>query len=87
LPLTESESRVLLALLGEKEIPIMSLPKAAGLGNGAVYNSVRSLSEKGLVSDEREANLPRRRFMKLTEEGRRVALLLERVEQELGETK
>ena len=87
LPLTESDSRVLLALLREKEIPIMSLPKAAGLGNGAVYNSVRSLTERGLLTDEREANLPRRRFMKLTEEGRRVAVLLERVEHELRETK
>ncbi len=87
LPLTESESRVLLALLREKEIPIMSLPKAAGLGNGAVYNSVRSLTEKGLLSEKREASLPRRRFMKLTEEGRKIASLLERVEHELGETK
>jgi DNA-binding MarR family transcriptional regulator len=87
LPLTESESRVLMALLRTKEIPIMSLPKAAGLGNGAVYNSVRSLTERGLVSEEREANLPRRRFMKLTEEGRKIAALLERVEHELGETK
>ena len=87
LPLTESESRVLVALLHEKEIPIMSLPKAAGLGNGAVYNSIRSLTGRGLVSEKREANLPRRRFMKLTEEGRRVAVLLERVEHELGEKK
>jgi DNA-binding MarR family transcriptional regulator len=83
LPLTESESKVLLALLREKEVPIMSLPKAAALGNSAVYNSVRWLTEKGLVSEEREANLPRRRFMRLTDEGRKIALLLERVEQEL----
>ena len=87
LPLTESESRVLLALLREKQIPIMSLPKAAGLGNGAVYNSVRSLAERGLLSEERETNLPRRRFMKLTEKGRRIAVLLERVEHELAERK
>ena len=86
LPLTESESRVLMALLREKEIPIMSLPKAAGLRNGAVYNSVRSLTERGLVSDKREANA-RRRFMKLTEDGRKIAVLLERVEHELGEAK
>jgi DNA-binding MarR family transcriptional regulator len=86
LPLTESESRVLVALLREKEIPIMSLPKAAGLGNGAVYNSIRLLTERGFVSEKREANLPRRRFMKLTEEGRKVAVLLERVEHELGDT-
>ena len=86
LPLTESESRVLLALLREKQIPIMSLPKAAGLGNGAVYNSIRSLSERGLVSEEREAKLPRRRFMRLTEPGRKAAVLLERVEHEIGET-
>jgi DNA-binding MarR family transcriptional regulator len=87
LPLTESESRVLLALLRAKEIPIMSLPKAAGLGNGAVYNSIRSLAERGFVSEEREANLPRRRFMRLTEEGRKIAVLLEKVEHELGEKK
>jgi DNA-binding MarR family transcriptional regulator len=87
LPLTESESRVLVALLRAKAIPIMSLPKAAGLGNGAVYNSVRSLTDRGFVTEEREANLPRRRFMKLTEKGRRVAVLLERVEHELGGTK
>ncbi len=87
MPLTESESRVLMALLREKEIPIMSLPKAAGLGNGAVYNSVRSLTERGLVLDEREVNLPRRRFMKLTDDGRKIAVLLERVEHELGDAK
>lgn len=87
MPLTESESRVLIALLRAKEIPIMSLPKASGLGNGAVYNSVRWLTEKGLVSEEREADLPRRRFIKLTEDGRKIAALLERVERELRGSK
>lgn len=75
---------MLVALLRAKEIPIMSLPKAAGLGNGAVYNSVRWLAEKGLVLEERESALPRRRFIKLTESGRKVAGLLEKVEHELG---
>ena len=82
MPLTEFESKVLLALR-EKALPIMSLPKISGMSGSAVYNAVRALLEKGLVSEERETKLPRRRFIKLTESGRKMAGLLNQIEQGL----
>lgn len=82
MPLTEFESKVLLALRREP-VPIMSLPKISGMSGSAVYNAIGTLLEKRLVSEEREKNLPRRRFIKLTESGRRTASLLNQVEQEL----
>jgi MarR family transcriptional regulator, organic hydroperoxide resistance regulator len=83
LPLSESESKVLLALLKESQAPIMSIPELAGLGGNAVYNSVRWLSEKGLTTDIREKEPPRRRMIGLTDKGRKVASLLEQVERQL----
>ena len=83
MPLSESESKVLLALLKEGQAPIMSLPELAGLGGNAVYNAIRWLSEKGLASDQREKEPPRRRMIGLTEKGKKVAGLLEQVEKQL----
>ena len=83
MPLNESESKVLLALLKESQAPIMSIPELAGLGGNAVYNSVRWLSEKGLTTDIREKEPPRRRMIGLTEKGRKIASLLEQVERQL----
>ena len=82
MPLKESETKVLLALLLH-DTPIMTLPKEAKLGSSAVYNSVRWLSERGLVAETREKEAPRRRMIGLTEKGKRVAELLVKVEQEL----
>ena len=82
MPLRESESKVLLALLRDGKIPIMTLPKSAGLGGGAVYNSVRCLSEKGLAVDQREKEPPRRRMIQLTEKGKKIATILEQVEKQ-----
>lgn len=82
LPLTEYESKVLLALR-DKPVPIMSLPKTSGTSGSAVYKAVGGLLKKGLVSEERERTLPRRRFIRLTESGRRVAGLLNQLEQEI----
>jgi DNA-binding PadR family transcriptional regulator len=61
----------------------MSLPKIAKLGSSAVYNSVRWLSDRGLVKDTREKDAPRRRMINLTEKGKQVAELILRVEEEL----
>ena len=83
LPLRESEVKVLLALLHNEQIPIMTLPKIAELGGSAVYNSVGWLSERGLVDESRESEAPRRRMIRLTDKGKRVAKLLDSVEREL----
>jgi DNA-binding MarR family transcriptional regulator len=83
LPLKESEAKVLLALLRNKSTPIMTLPRIAKLGGSAVYNSVRWLSERGLVEESRETEAPRRRMIILTGKGKQVAELLARVEEEL----
>lgn len=82
LPLTEYESKVLLALR-DKPLPIMSLPKTSGTSGSAVYKAVEGLLKKELVSEERENALPRRRFIRLTDSGKRVAGLLSQVEQEI----
>jgi DNA-binding MarR family transcriptional regulator len=82
MPLTEFESKVILALR-EKPLPIMSLPKSSGMSGSAVYNAVRELLKKGLVSEEREKDLPRRRFIRLTDGGRRVVGLLNQIEHEI----
>lgn len=85
MPLSESESKVLLALLNGGNQPIMSLPRVAGLGGGAVYNSVRWLSEKELVIDQREKDPPRRRMIVLTGRGKKIATLLHQLEHELNQ--
>lgn len=64
-------------------MPIMSLPGAAGLGGGAVYNSLRELTEKELTTDKRETKPPRRRMIGLTEKGKKIAALLAEVEKQL----
>ena len=83
MPLRESETRVLLALLRDGETPIMSLTVTAKLGGNAVYNAIRWLSDRGLVSDQRETTQPRRRIVRLTEKGKQIASLLEQVEEHL----
>ena len=83
LPLRESESKVLLALLRGGATPIMDIPDLADLGGNAVYNAVRWLLERGLVTEQREKTPPRRRVIRLNDEGRKVAELLQKVEQEL----
>ncbi|MDG6970962.1 MAG: helix-turn-helix transcriptional regulator [Nitrososphaerota archaeon] len=83
MPLRKSESKVLLALLREGEMPIMTLPKSADLGGGAVYNSIRWLSERGLAVDQREKEPPRRRMIRLTDKGKKLASMLEQIERQL----
>jgi DNA-binding MarR family transcriptional regulator len=83
LPLRESETKVLLALLQNEQTPIMTLPKVARLGGSAVYNSVRWLSGRGLVQESREKEAPRRRMIMLTDKGRKLARMLQLIETEL----
>ena len=83
MPLKESEAKVLLGLLAGGDTPIMSLPKKAGLGPNAVYNSIRWLSDRQLVEDVREEDPPRRRLIRLTPRGRKVADLLNHIEENL----
>jgi DNA-binding MarR family transcriptional regulator len=61
----------------------MSLPDSAELGGSAVYNSIRWLAEKELVTDQRDKEPPRRRMIGLTEKGRKIAILLEQIERQL----
>ena len=82
-PLKESEGKVLLALLVH-DTPIMTLPKEAKLGSSAVYNSVRWLSERGLVAETREKEAPRRRMIGLTEKGQKIATMLQQIEETLS---
>ncbi len=83
MPLRESEAKVVLALLQKEEVPIMALPKVAGLGSSAVYNSIRWLSERGLVQESREKKAPRRRMIMLTEKGKKLARIVGELEAEL----
>ncbi len=61
----------------------MSLPESAQMGGNAVYNSIRRLLEKELVTERREQKPPRKRLIGLTENGRKVGELLRQIERQL----
>ena len=81
LPLEDTEARVLLVLLSEKELPIMDIPKKAGLSNQAARRAVEKLLDRGLVAEEREQVFPRRRMIRLTGRGEKAARLLLELEE------
>lgn len=53
------------------------------MGGNAVYNSIRRLLEKELVTERREQKPPRKRLIGLTENGRKVGELLRQIERQL----
>lgn len=72
---------ILLALLdGDKKIT--DLRPATGLSTTSIYNNIDRLIRSGLVEEDRK-KIPGTRILRLTEKGRRVALILRSLEKEI----
>ncbi len=79
------EARILVALLEYGKNDITSLVRITGFSRQAVTNNVNLLKAYGLVEDEYERYPPNRRFVYLTEKGKKIATLLKQVLEEIGE--
>lgn len=84
MPLRESEVKVLLALYREGVQPVSSLRREASVGAQTAYTALSRLIELGLVEEEL-INFPKRRLVRLTERGRKVAELYAKAEELLRE--
>lgn len=71
----ETEYKVLLALQRNQDVlPVMDLIESAKISSGnSVQRAVALLINRGLIYDEKEEAFPRRRLIKLTVLGRKVA--------------
>ncbi len=78
--LINGNRKVLIALLRYGESTISELKERAGLSLTGIYNSLRKLLDMGLVEEVRESRFPFRRLIRLTDRGRKVALLLEQLD-------
>lgn len=67
----------LVLLLSAKEMSIIELRKF--LGQYALYSAIETLKKLGLIEDTREEIFPRRRLLKLTQKGRKIALLIKQI--------
>ncbi|ACP55423.1 MarR family winged helix-turn-helix transcriptional regulator [Saccharolobus islandicus] len=81
MPLSDTESRALLELLKENGLPISELQKRSKISGSVISKIVDSLKEKGLVEDKYEMEgRTRKRLIYLTEKGKKVAELLNQIE-------
>ncbi len=73
---------VLLALLsGEKKLSDLTVPGKGDLSSVTVYRKLDKLRDYGFVEERRGER--GRRFLRLTEKGRRIAVTLKVLEEEL----
>ncbi|ADB87814.1 hypothetical protein [Saccharolobus islandicus] len=72
--LTEIQQRVLLALYGNDMITLRKLIEIAKSSTSPINNAIRGLKELRLVEEiEETEGFPKRRYIKLTEKGKKVA--------------
>ncbi|BAB66375.1 hypothetical protein STK_13175 [Sulfurisphaera tokodaii str. 7] len=74
--LTEMQQRVILALYysGNEKVTFRKLIELTKSSTSPVKNAIDSLEEKGLVEEiEETESFPKRRYIKLTEKGKKVA--------------
>lgn len=76
---------LLITLLKHGRLSLNELREKSDLSNQTVYNNARRLKEMNLIQEELEESFPRRRFISLTEKGRKVAEKLEEIERILGD--
>jgi DNA-binding MarR family transcriptional regulator len=70
--LTEMQQRVLLAIYGNDKVILRKLIELTKSSTAPVNNAVKSLKEWGLVEEiEETGGFPKRRYIKLTEKGKR----------------
>ncbi len=77
--LTESDYEVLKVLSDGRARTVKELMSETGLGPVGVEYSLKRLTSKGLVEEERENKFPFRRFIRITEKGREYLKVLELV--------
>ena len=80
MPLTETESKLLIALLDGEKMYITELQQKARVSRSAVYTAIRKLMERNLIVVEEMDRFPFQRFIKLTDRGKRIAELLVEIE-------
>jgi DNA-binding MarR family transcriptional regulator len=72
----EITTTILLAVLGKGEITMTQLQKETGFSTITVLNHVEGLVTADLLEERRETTLPKRRFVRLSKEGMRIATTL-----------
>ncbi len=80
------EARILVALLKHDRLDITSIIRETGYSRQAVTNNVELLIKHGLAKDEYEKQPPGRRFIYLTDKGKKIAQLIKQVLELLEET-
>ena len=71
--LTEMQQRVLLALYGNDKVTLRKLIELTKSSTVPVNNAIKILKERRLVEEiEETRGFPKRRYIKLTEKGKRV---------------
>ena len=73
--------RILVLLLKERKIDLTTLKKKTGFSSTAIYSAIDAGFKLGLLKDEYERYPPNRRFIFLTEKGKKIAELLEKAYQ------
>jgi len=71
--LNEYEQKVLVHLLWKEEATVKELVRELGMNPATLIRTVNSLISKGLAREIREKHFPFRRFLSLTEKGRKLA--------------
>jgi len=75
----------ILANLKEEDKHIERLIEETNLSSGTIDKNIRILEKEGLITAEQEDKFPRRRFVSLTDKGRKVAEHLEEIRKILEE--
>jgi len=77
-------SRLLIILLRTGEINVTSLQKEFGASLNTLYRYIELGRKLGLIIDRYEKEPPNRRFLSLTEKGRKVAKRLKEIYEIMG---
>ncbi|RLI47610.1 hypothetical protein DRO69_00215 [Candidatus Bathyarchaeota archaeon] len=77
--------RILLILYKSPGIHVRKLIEERGGSSTSTGQIIKYLVELGLVKIEKEKDIPRRHHLYLTEKGNKIAELLERIDEILGE--
>lgn len=72
----EIATTIILALFNKGEMTMTQLQRETGFSTITVLNHVEKLMTADLLEERREKELPKRRFLRLSEEGSRVASML-----------
>ncbi|MHC1628146.1 MAG: winged helix-turn-helix transcriptional regulator [Candidatus Nezhaarchaeales archaeon] len=80
MPLNEIEQEVLKALLDKEKLTMRALIAIVNRSPNAILAAVNKLVRLGLLEEMREREFPKRRLVKLTSKGAKVAELLHQLD-------